>query len=229
MNQKYFFATLCALLICSANFVSAGTIIKLGFSADSRDDFEFTDGVLSTFDDEFAATLGEQNTEVTFLGVLDTLTPIERDRASFTLNGVTAVGSPTVIGVTLLQPTAGGEFKLYGPSNDLLLAGTLGEGTLSGPIGGPATGGFLTTRFGVFTGGSLMTTLDGADLSQASFSISLIDVNQGDGLSLGTQGELLPFTADATAIIGGQVQTPEPGSLVLLGLGLLGLCGLRRR
>lgn len=227
MSRIFFCAALFALIVGSTGVSFAGTIIKLGFSTDTRDDFEFTDGILSTFDDEFGATIGDQNTEVTFLGALGTLNPIEKDRASFTLKEVKAVGTPTLIGVTLLQPTDGGQFALYDSSNELLLEGVLGEGTLSGPIGGPATGGFLTTRFGAFTGGSLLNTLEGADLAQASFSISLIDVNQGSGLALGNSGELLPFSADATAIIGGQI--PEPSSIALLGLGLLGLCGWRRR
>ncbi len=212
-----------ALTFCPAS-TWAGTIIKLGFGTDSKPDIALSNSTLSTFDDEFGATVGDQNTEVTFLGVLGGALFIEGDRASFSLADIAVTEAPTVIGTTVLQPTAGGTFSLYGPSNELLLGGTLGSGTLSGPTGGSATGGFLTTGFGSFTGGSLLTLLDAADLSQSSISIALTDVNDGQGLTIDSQsGNVQDFTADGTANLGAQV--PEPSSVVLaiVGLGLVGL------
>lgn len=210
----------------------AGTIMKLGFSTDSKPDIAMIEGVLQTADDDFGATFGDQNTEVTFLGVLSGVlaSAIEGDRASFSLSDVQVSDDlPTVIGTTLLQPTMGGDFILYDPSNNVLLSGTLGNGTLSGPIGGTATGGFLTTEFGSFTGGSLLATLETQNLSQSSVSISLTDVNDGLGLSLDTDGRLMDFTADATANIGArQEQIPEPAGWVLLLVGLVS-CGATRR
>lgn len=219
-------------LVVACGFISttasAGTIIKLGFSTDSKPDIELLDGLLSTFDDDFGATLGDQNTEVTFLGALSGALAIEGDRASFTLSDVVVSTSPTVIGSTVLQPTEGGTFSLWGPSNELLLSGTLGNGTLSGPTGGTATGGFLTTEFGSFTGGSLLTTLQGSGLSESSLSISLTDVSDGTGFQIDESTQSLTnFTADATANIGGQV--PEPAALSLGLLGLLGVLRIRRR
>jgi hypothetical protein len=209
----------------------AGTIIKLGFGTDSKPDLELVDGVISTFDDGFGATIGDQNTELTFLGALSGALVVENDRASFTLENVVTDGTPTLIGTTLLQPTSGGNFLLYGPSNELLLSGTLGDGILSGPIGGTATGGFLTAQFGDFTGGSLLATLNAADLYQSSLSFGLTDVNDGGGLRIangeGEDGRLLPFSADATANIGGQV--PEPTSSLLLISAAVGAVLIGRR
>lgn len=230
MNRFSMTLTAMALLAMFPATSQAGTIIKLGFSNDSLPDLELIDGEISTFDDGFGATDGDQNTEVTFLGPLAGTYFIEADRASFTLDNVIVSGSPTVIGSTLLQPTLGGQFSLWGPSNELLLSGTLGDGTLSGPLGGTATGGFLTTQFGTFTGGALLSILKGVDLVQSSLSFSLTDVNDGGGLAVGTgpEGEMLmPFSADATANIGGQV--PEPTGLLLCGLAVGGLSLSRRR
>lgn len=228
MNRFITTLTLITTTTLTSAAAQAGTIIKLGFGVDSQPDFELVDNVLSTFDDGFGATIGDQNSEVTFLGPLTGLIAIEGDRASFTLTDVHTTGTPTIIGLTLLQPTSGGDFRLYGPSNELLLSGTLGDGTLSGPLGGPATGGFLTTQFGTFTGGSLLQTLGAQDLVQASFAISLTDVNDGNGMAIDGNGNLLPFAGDATAIVGGQV--PEPASVSLVGLaGLFGFATLRRR
>jgi hypothetical protein len=214
-----------SLLVPSAR---AGTIIKLGFGTDSLPDMQLAEGVLSSFDDGAGATSGEQNTQVSFLGVLAGVSPVEGDRASFTLDQVTLTGEPIVIGGTVLQLTTGGEFQLYDPSNLLLLSGSLGAGTLSGPIANSATGAFLTAEFGAFTGGSLLPVLSEAGVVRSTFSIGLTNVNDGAGLGLSPDNsQLLPFSADATASIGGQV--PEPASLVLATLAGLAVLSPRRR
>ncbi len=218
--QRFLIAVgLAAALVPAAQ---AGTIIKLGFGIDSLPDIELSDGKLSTYDDGAGATQGDQNTEVTFLGVLAGTTPFEGDRASLTLDNVMLSGEPTVIGGTVLQATTGGTFDLYDPSNNLLLKGTLGGGTLSGPLNNIATGGFLTTEFGTLTGGSLLPTLNSAGVALSTFSIALTDVNNGLGLKVNADNNrLLPFTADATANIGGQA--PEPAGVVIALLGGLAL------
>ena len=226
------FITLSAL---AASFLltaatSQAAIIKLGYSTDSLPDVEAVNGVLSTVQDVSAGTLGDQDTEVTLLSVLSGLLVIEGDRASFTLDGVQFTGNPAVIGGTVLQPTAGGNFNLYDPANALLLSGTLGKGTLSGPLGGTATGGFLTTEFGQFTGGSLLPTLQANNLLLSSVSISLTDVGGGVGFSLAANGSLQDFAADATANISAAPQVPEPQSVALALSGIAAtLFGLRRR
>lgn len=202
-----------AVFLAMATVSSAGaeTILKLGFGTDSLPDIELSGGVISTHDDGAGATVGEQNTEVTFLGALSGSTIVEGDRASFTVDNITLSGEATVVGNTVLQSTTGGTFALYDPSNNLLLAGTLGNGTLSGPINSAATGGFLTTEFGTFTDGLLLSTLNTAGIAQSSFAIALTSVNDGNGLGIDTStNQLASFTADASANIGGHV--PEPAS-----------------
>ena len=189
------------ILFCASN-VQAGTIIKLNFGNDSLPDIELIDGVLSTAADAVGATVGDQNTDVSFLGILSGATPIEGDNASLTLEGISLVGDPLTVGLTVLQATQGGDFTLYDPSNVLLLAGALGDGTLSGPIGGTATGGFLTAEYGTFIDGSLLPLLQAHNATSSSFSISLSDVNGGKGLSLTEDNALADFIADANANIG---------------------------
>ena len=145
-----------------------------------------------------------------------------------TLAGVELLGTPTVFfETTILQETNGGTFELYNPDNDLLLAGTLGHGTLSGPIGGTATGGFLTTEFGDFTDGLLLSVLAESQLYRSTVSVSLLTVNQGQGMSLGDDELLEDFDADASANIGASI--PEPAAGLLLALGALAMLVNRRR
>ena len=202
------------LAVAIAPAAKAGTIIKLGFGTDSLPDIEMVGTTLSTFDDGTGSTVGDQNTEVTFLGLLAGTTPIVGDRASFTLDDVGLFGTATVVGSTVLQETDGGGFSLYDASNVLLLSGTLGNGTLSGPLGSIATGGFLTSEFGHFTDGSLLSILSDADMTLSSLSIALNDVNDGQGFKVNDEtNQLLDFTADATANVG--ARTPEPAGLTI--------------
>jgi hypothetical protein len=214
-------------LLLSGTSASAA-IIKLGFSRDSRPDMESVGGILSTVADVSLATTGDQNTEVTFVGELGGILSIEGDRASFTLDNVALTGKPVVVGSTVLQETSGGAFSLYDEANTLLLSGTVGDGTLSGPIGGTATSGFLTTKFGIFNGGTLLSLLAEKNLTNASVSISMLNVNGGAGLALSGDGVLNPFTADATALISAQPQVPEPAAATLVATGALALLLARR-
>ena len=230
MNRLRITLAVASCIAIAAPATDAATIIKLGFSTDSLPDIEMLDNELSTFDDDFGATIGDQNTEVTFLDVLSGAISIEGDRASFTLSGVNLTDAPpAIIGSTLVQGTTGGNFVLYDPQNEILLSGTLGSGTLSGPFGGTATGGFLTTEFGSFTGGSLLSILDNAGQTNSSVSISLTNVNDGRGLSVTSDDKLAPFTADATANIGA-LAVPEPSSGLLAAITALAtLIGIRYR
>ncbi len=226
MNRTSLMTFLMLVLVTSLP-AQAGTIIKLGFSSDSLPDIELVGSTISTVDDGVGATTGDQNTELTYLGVLSGEPSIEGANASFTLDNVELSGLPTTFGTTILQATAGGDFSLYDQNNGLLLEGTLGSGTLSGPLGGTATGGFLTTEFGQFTGGSLLPTLQQESRLLSSFSVSLTDVNNGAGFGTTGNGQLEEFQADGTANIGAAV--PEPASSVLIGIALLLGLGIRRK
>lgn len=146
MNRWRIAATIAAALLTAQ--ASAETIIKLGLSTDNLADIELVSGELSTVDDGLGATLGDQNTEVTYLNSLLAAAggqPFGGNNLSFTMESVALDGVPASIGSTILQATAGGTFSLYDSNDVLLLSATLGDGILSGPVGGTATGGFLTT------------------------------------------------------------------------------------
>jgi hypothetical protein len=204
-----------------ASGLDAGTIIKVNFSTDSMPDIELVNGVLSTVDDAVDSTDGDQNSEVELLGVLAEQSVNVGDNASLTFDRIQMSGPPMTVGGMVLQSTQGGTFDLYDSSNQLLLSGTLGNGTLSGPLGNTATGGFLTTEFGTFTGGSLLPVLLAlGPVVRSSFSVSMTDVNDGAGLSRNVDGLLDDFSADASAIIAaqpGSVPEPSGSSLLLLG------------
>ena len=69
MNRLRITLAVASCIAIAAPATDAATIIKLGFSTDSLPDIEILDNELSTFDDDFGATIGDQNTEVTFLDV----------------------------------------------------------------------------------------------------------------------------------------------------------------
>ena len=217
----YIFLLSFLLVNTSAN---AGTIIKLGFSNDARPDIELVSGILSTVDDGIAATAGDQNTGVIFDAELSGEPSLSDSVASVSFNNISLMGENTTIANTVLQETMGGDFSLYGEANELLLTGTLGNGLLHGPIGGTATGGFLTTEFGAFTGGSLLPSLNGMNLS--AVSISLSNVNGRSGLATNDDGTIQDFTADATANI---VASPEPSASLMTVVGVVGCMLFARR
>ena len=176
-----------------------------------------------------ASSAGDQNTELDFLGILSANTAIPGEFYSVTLDGIELVGEPQLLGPMVVQTTQNGSFRLYDPADILLLEGTLGKGYLSGSVGGTPSGGYLTTEFGAFTGGSLMDQL--VSHPRSSVSISLTDINDGRGMSLSsdTPPTLQDFVADGQAQIEAAIPIPEPASLGLLLIGAGALCFTRRR
>jgi hypothetical protein len=193
---------------------AAGTIIKLSLGNDTAADVMYNGTTLSTTNDGNGSTPGDQNTSIDFTDFLsdqpDILTPL----ASVSFGGLTPAGVATVFANTLvLQNFAGGTIELYDPSNVLLLSGDLGNSTLAGPLGPPATGALFTTSFSTVTGGSLANRIAPGSLT---FSMNLTSINSGAGLSV--TGDLLnPFLADASLNIDGEVPEPASGLLTLLG------------
>ena len=211
-----------SLIFFTSGIASANTIIKIDFG-DSVPDIEYGGGILSSINDGNAGTAGDQNTNVLFEGVLGGVADIVGEAASFTVDNVTAAGAASVVAGLAIQSTTGGTFELYDNANALLLSATITTGSISGPVGGSATGSFVTLSFGTFTGGTLLPLI--GDLTSAAIAISLTDVNGGAGLSV-TGVTLDDFSADATANISA---VPEPATMGLLFSGLLGGAVLRRR
>ena len=227
MWRKYLAAGLCIAVLGWAQAASAGTIIKLSLGGDNAADIEYDGTTLSTNSDGNAATTGDQNTAIEYSDFLSGNPDVPLSIASFTLDGLTTAGAPTVFGGALvIQNFAGGTMSLYDPLNTLLLSGTLASSALTGPIGPPSTGALFTTSFGTVTGGTLAPLILPNTLT---LSMSLNDVNGGAGFSVsGAAAPALdPFTADATVSIGGEI--PEPTSAMLIGLGTLAVAAMATR
>jgi len=225
MKRSFFGLLAVPLLGVLVSSASAETIIKIGLGSAGFDgnDVDLTGNVFSTMDDGDSATLGDQNTNVNFVGFLSGRADIPADVASFTIADVAISGTATILGNVLVQPTNGGSISLWDASNTLLLSASVGGGAIVGSLGSAATGSFANLTVGNFTGGTLAPLL-----TPNSFSISLAmtDVNGGAGLGQ-SGGDLLDFTAGATANISA-LQVPEPTSMVLCGLSALGLIGAAR-
>ena len=143
--------------VVAASMVSmaqADAIVKFPLSETFTPDVEFSGGVFSTVNDGNGATLGEQDTRLDFVGPLAFLADILTPTASFTLDGVTAVGAAsTTLGV-ISQATTGGTYSIYDSSNSLLLQGSLADGAIVG--GTTETGSFFNTTIATYTSGSLL-------------------------------------------------------------------------
>ncbi len=191
-------------------------------------------GLLSTVSDGVGATLGDQNTGITYADFLAALFPnvTPPPSASFTLSGLQATGAAQVpLPGLVIQNFTGGSFSLYAPNNTLLLQGPITSAALSGVIGPPGTGGLFTTSLGSATAGSLKDYFQAGTLS---VSMNLTTVNGGGGFVVtppATGGVLSAFTANAVAGIAGSPgpAVPEPTSIALILVGIAGAtCGRAR-
>lgn len=206
---------------------SAETIIKFPL-ADGGFDMTFDGAVLSTVNDGNAASVGDQNTNVVFSGMLNFIPEINNASASFTLANVLAFGLANVVGPVVVQQTTGGNFSLWDSSNNLLISGALNSGVITGTMT-DTTGSFFNTTFASFTGGSLASLLDP---NTAGLSLALASImSQGGlpGLRVTQNGTLAPFTADGSGLLEGAAAVPEPMTLSLLMLAMGGAAVVKRR
>ena len=223
----------CALIGVVASFAQAATIIKLNLGGVGPDigmgpPAGQAPGVLSTVDQTGGPSpAGDQLTNIEYTGFLNFIPNVNTSTASFSLNGLNAVGPANVFGSLVIQNFNGGVFSLYDPSDNLLLQGPMTNSALSGVIGPPGTGALFTTTLGSVSGGSLAGYLAPGSVS---LSMNMTNVNGGAGFSVAGGGpQLNSFLADASISIAAN-PIPEPASLVLFGLAsAVAMAGVRRR
>lgn len=184
-------------------------------------------GVLSTIDQTGGPTPpGDQLTDIEYTGFLNFIPDVNTNTASFSLNGLNAVGPANVAGSLVIQNFSGGVFSLYDPADNLLLQGPMGSSALTGVMGPPGAGALFTTVLTTVSGGSLSSLIAPGSVS---LSMNLTNVNGGSGFSVAGGGpQLNSFLADAAISISAD-PVPEPATMAIVGLGSLAAVAVGRR
>lgn len=234
----------CALFCVAVSATQAATIIKLNLGGVGPDvgmgaPAGQLPGVFSTIDQTGGPPpTGDQFTDVEYTSFLNFIPDLNTNTATFSLNGLQAAGAANVFGTLVIQNFVNGNFALYDPADNLLLAGPLTSSVLTGVMGPPGTGALFTTTLGAVSGGSLAPFIAQGTVS---LSMNMTNVNGGNGfvvLPPITGGILQPFLADASISIaanfsgiGDDPMIPEPTSMTLVGLVSAAAiaCGWRRR
>jgi hypothetical protein len=155
------------------------------------------------------------------------------DTIDYTNLGTVGSGTATITG----NATAGSTYSLT--SQLVIIKDVTTNVTTTGALGwvNVTTGTLSACPAGLcFTGGTLtITSAGGATLFQGTFRGGLIASVPGGATIvnafLGTAGGTTQITMNVGQVVvsGDTIVTPEPGTLGLLGTGLVGLAGLVRR
>ncbi|HEX3601969.1 MAG TPA: PEP-CTERM sorting domain-containing protein [Lacipirellulaceae bacterium] len=235
LRKTLFGAALCALVFAANLSAQAATIIKLNLGGVGPDvgmgmPAGQPPGVFSTIDQTAGPSpTGDQLTDIEYTAFLNFIPDVNTNTASFSMNGLTAVGPANVFGSLVIQNFNGGVFSLYDPADNLLLQGPMGNSALTGVIGPPGTGALFTTTLGNVSGGSLAPLIAPGSVS---LSMNLANVNGGNGFGVAGGGpQLNAFVADGSLSISADQAVPEPATLALLGIASLAAItiGGRRR
>lgn len=225
----------CALFGVTFSVARASTIIKLNLGGAGPDVgmgpiAGQAAGVLSTIDQTGGPPpSGDQFTAIEYTSFLNFIPDVNTSTATFSLNGLNAVGPANVFGSLVVQSFTGGVFSLYDPSDNLLLQGPMANSVLSGILGPPGTGALFTSTFTTVTGGSLMPFIAP---DSVSLSMNMINVDGGIGFSVAGGGpQLNGFLADASISIAADTFVPEPSAFFLgsIAAASLGIACLRNR